>query len=103
MPCIVEANKHRQDEHHACPTCKQQFVGALQMAAAKARVRTTRLDWNFDPIAVTNLANALTEKGNYAQALDTYQKVLEMQQRKLGHNHPHVARTQDNIGNVLAD
>ena len=36
VSCIVEANRHHQDKHHACPTCKQQFVGTLQMAAAEA-------------------------------------------------------------------
>ena len=67
------------------------------MAAAEARVRTTRLDRNFDPIAVSNLANALTENGNYAQALDMYQKVLEILQRKLGCDHPLVAATKVNF------
>ena len=98
MSCIVEANKRRQaayslDEQHTCPTCKQEFVGALQMAAAKARVHTTRLDRNFDPVAVSNLANALVGKGNYPQALELHQKVLEFQLRQLGPNHPNVAVT----------
>ena len=68
VSCIVKATQTRQYEHHTCPTCKQPFVGALQMAVAKARVHTTDLDQNFDPAACTNLANALTAKGSYAQA-----------------------------------
>ena len=63
------------------------------MAAAKARVRTTRLDRNFDPAAVSNLAKALAEKGSYAQALDLCQKVLKFQQQQLGCDHPHTADT----------
>ena len=89
----MEANKHRQDEHHACPTCKQCFVGALQMAAAEARVRTTRLDRNFDPAAVTELAIALTEKGSYAEALGLHQKVLAFHQRHVDRDHLDVANT----------
>ena len=93
MSCIVEANKHRQDEKHSCPTCKQAFVGALQMAVAEAQVHTTRLDRNFDPAAVSCLASALKEKGSYQEALELFQKVLKFQQRQLGPDHPHVART----------
>ena len=93
MACIVEANKHRQDAHHTCPTCKQAFIGALQMAVAEARVHTTRLDRNFEPVAVNELANALCEKGSYPQALGLYQKVLEFQQQHFGLDHPDVAKT----------
>ena len=89
----MEANKHRQDAHDTCPTCKQPFVGALQMAAAKARVRTTRMDRNFDAAAVTNLANALFQKGRYEEALDLFRKVLEFAQQHLGCDHRLVAPT----------
>ena len=70
------------------------------MAVAEARVHTTRLDRNFDPAAVTDLANALDEKGNYPQALDLHQKVLEFLQRQLGCDHPSVAATYGNMGLV---
>ena len=65
------------DQHHACPTCKQRFIGALQMAAAEAQVHTTCFDRNFHPAAVADLANTLTDKGSYAEALELHQKVLE--------------------------
>ena len=71
------------------------------MAVAKARVHTTRLDRKFDPAAVSNLASALFDKGSYAEALDSYRKVLEFQQRRLGRDHLDTARTQNNIANVL--
>ena len=63
------------------------------MAAAEARVHTTRLDRNFDPAAVRDLAVALAQKGNYSEALGLFRKVLKFQQRHLGHDHPHVADT----------
>ena len=93
MSCIVEANKHRQDEKHTCPTCKQAFVGALQMAVAEAQVHTTHLDRKFDPVAVSGLANALNEKGSYQEALKLFQKVLKFEQRQLGPDHPDIAKT----------
>ena len=100
MSCIVEANKYRQEKKDACPTCKQAFVGALRMAVAKARVHTTRLDRNFDPEAVSSLAKALYEEGNYPQALDLHQKVFEFQQQQLGISLPDVAATYINIGSI---
>ena len=103
VSCIVEANKHRQGAHHTCPTCKQKFVGALQMAVAEARVHTTRLNRNFDPAAVSGLAGALTDKASYPQALELYQKVLVFLQRQHGPVHPDVAATQDNMGIVLKE
>ena len=93
MSCIVEASKHRHDEQHTCPTCKQAFGGALQMAVAEAQVRTTRLDRNFDPAAVGNLAIALQDKGSYPQALELYRKVLKFLQQKHGPKHPNLATT----------
>ena len=93
--CIVEANKHRTDKHDTCPTCKQHFVGALQMAAAKARVFTTRLDQNFDPAAVANLAGALLAQGKYDDALATWQDMLQVQVKILGLEHPDVADTKN--------
>ena len=56
-------------------------------------MHTTRLDRNFDPVAVTNLANALRNKGSYAEALDLFQKLLEYGHRHLSRNHLDVAKT----------
>ena len=100
VSCVVEANRHRKDGHGTCPTCKQRFVGALQMAAAEARVHTTCLDRNFDPAAVGDLAVALAQKGSDAEALGLFRKVLEFQQRQLGRDHPDIAGTYNNIGEV---
>ena len=30
MSCIIDANKHREDARHACPTCKQAFVTGVR-------------------------------------------------------------------------
>ena len=67
------------------------------MAAAKARVHTTCLDRNFNPAAVINLANALTDKESYAEALDLYRKVLEFgrRNRRIGRDHPLMADTKN--------
>ena len=102
VSCVVEANRHRKDDHDTCPTCKQGFVGALQMAAAEARVHTTCLDRNFDPAAVEDLAVAFAEKGSYAEALGLFRKVLEFQQRYLGRDHLEPAKTKVNIGLVYS-
>ena len=93
VPCIVEANEHRQGEYHTCPTCKQPFVGALQMAIAEARVHTTHLDRNFNPAAVGMLAKALSDKGSYMEALVLFQKVLKFRQQRHGSDHLDVANT----------
>ena len=84
----------------------QPFVGALQMAVAEARVHTTRLDQNFDPAAANMLANALSDKRSYTEALVLYQKVLKFTQQRVGPDHccpDHldVAKTQNNIAIIF--
>ena len=70
------------------------------MAVAEARVHTTHLDRNFNPTAVSDLAQALCEKGSYPEALGLYQKVLEFRQRQFGLDHLEPAKTKVNIGLV---
>ena len=65
------------------------------MAAAVARVNTTRLNQNFDPAAVTDLANALNKRDCYAEALGLHQKVLKFQRQHIGHDHPLVASSKN--------
>ena len=77
VTCMIEANKHRKSDHTHCPTCNQQFVGALQFALAKARVHTTRVGKDFNAPAVSALAWALVEKGCPSEGLALFEKVLD--------------------------
>ena len=91
LPCGGEhvRNRHRKDAHDKCPTCQTRFVGALSMAAAEARVRGARASSsNIDCAATTELAQACSEQGRYAEALQHYHNVLRRVLEQLGPDHP---------------
>jgi len=47
-----------------------------------------------------NVGNVYNEKGEYDQALESYQKALAIWLKKLGPDHPSVATSYNNIGSV---
>ena len=94
VACLVEANRHRKSAQHECPTCKQRYVGALGMAAAKARVQDARasstgMDW----AATSDLAQACAEQGHYDESMRHFQNVLKSQLKRVGRDHPAVSTT----------
>ena len=90
--CMIEANRHRKEDHHVCPTCKQRFVGKLAMVTAAARVSNSQSS-HFDADATSDLAHACLEQGDHAEALKLYQQVLQYAVQKFGHEHLLVAKT----------
>ena len=91
---MVEANKHRSAGYESCPTCKQKFIGRLQMALARSRMNHAhRSHETFDPEATGQLAAALSDHGKYEEAMTLYQAKLAYAEKQFGDSDPLVAHT----------
>ena len=97
--CMIEANRHRTEQHHTCPTCKQSFVGPLALEIAAARANGFE-SIGFNASAVNQLATTLLYQEHYAEALMLYKQVLQDAVRRCGPDNPGVASTCGNIGCV---
>ena len=78
----------------------QKFVGELQMAAARARMAGVSRERDGKAHAMSQLADALKDSGDFDGALKLYQKVLKNDTARLGPDHLVVAKTYSNIGIV---
>ena len=92
---MAEANKHRSAECESCPTCKQKFIGRLQLALARSRMDHAHRSGTFDPAATCQLAAALSDHGKYEEAMSLYQATLAYAEKRFGYNHQLVADTQN--------
>ena len=91
---MVEANKHRSAEYDSCPTCKQKFIGRLQMALARSRMdHAHRSHETFDPAATEQMAHALSDHGKYEEAMALYQAKLAYAEKRFGPDHLDAAMT----------
>ena len=53
--------------------------------------------------SVNNLANLYSDMGRYAEAEPLYRQSLEIREKKLGYDHPHVAASLNNLANLYRD
>ena len=95
--CMVEHNKHRSAEHDSCPTCKQNFIGRLQMHGSISPgagwiMHAHRSHDTFDPAATGQLAAAKFDHGKYEEAMTLFQAKLAYEKR-FGYNHLDMANT----------
>jgi tetratricopeptide (TPR) repeat protein len=85
------ANSNKWDGWWECSTCGQEFTGAMMLGLAEAwwstvqRLREEDDEWLA---AAGNLANALDDQGMHAKAEALFRKVLSVQRRVLGPEHP---------------
>ena len=93
--CLAERARCAPEVSDSCPTCMQKFVGELQMAAARARMAGVSRERDGKAHAMSQLADALKDSGDFDGALKLYQKVLKNDTARLGPDHPHVAATKN--------
>ena len=110
VACRIAHAKHQGRGHHAgwltCPTCKQQYTGAMQLGLAEAlwaRLKGRPAEDEDRLCAQNNRAIAYYEAGRLAEAEPLFRDVLATRQRVDGPNHENTLRTAGNVGNVLLD
>ena len=92
LSCVVEAATHDVNVWTTCPTCRQEFTGAMDVGLAKARwelVRDRPSDDAERLFVANNLAVTLKESaGDNAGALTLMEEVLTVRRKTLGDVHP---------------
>ena len=101
LKCLVTAAEHDVNAWTACPTCKQEFTGEVDVGLARARwelVRERPSDDTERLFVANNLAVTLKESvGDNEGALKLMEEVLAVRRRTLGTAH---ADTLDSMINL---
>jgi hypothetical protein len=100
LPCLVSAAESNSDSWIYCPTCKQKYTGRAAFGLAQAAVNDERLS---PGVTQTNLANALADKGEWAEAKRLYQEILAGVTAQLGPAHTSTLATKMNLASLLRD
>ena len=91
---------------HMCPTCGQQYTGAMELGLAReavSRLRTRRRD-DYDRLAAAdNLGGALRCAGELAEAADVLAGVLAAAKRVCGKEHPSTLGAATNLAATCSD
>ena len=110
VACKIAYAKHQGPGYHegwyACPTCKQDYTGAMQLGLAEAlwaRLQGRPAEDDDRLCAQNNLANAYMQAGRYAEAEALYRDILAIDRRVHGPNHENTLVTAGNLGNALLD
>ena len=108
VACKAEYAAHRGPGFHAgwleCPTCKQNYTGAMQLGLAESLLTLLQGRATEDHgrlCAQTTLAIAFMEAGRYTQAKALYQNVLATRRRVDGPNDTNTLVVAGNLGNIL--
>ena len=94
------------DGWYECPTCKQDYTGAMQLGLAEAlcaRLHGRDAEDNGRLCAQTNLANAYAQAGRFAEAEPLFRDLLVTRRRVDGPNHGSTLLVAGNLGNILLD
>jgi tetratricopeptide (TPR) repeat protein len=108
LPCLVKyagANDIASGSKSwwQCPTCKQDYMGELQLGLARARwelVRGREVEDAERCLASLELATAQQEVGDFDGALPLFEEVLAVERRMRGDNHPHTLDVINNLATL---
>ena len=112
VACVAKMNTHTAQGlgHHAgwyaCPTCGQNYTGAMRLALARApahQVRGRRRDDDHRLCAEGNLGTALQEVGEHAEAEKVQKRVLAARTRVSDKNHPATLTAANDLANTHGD
>ena len=108
IACKVEYAKHQglgyHDDWYSCPTCKQDYTGAMQLRLAEAlcqRLKGRSAEAEDDLFAQSNLAGAYERAGRFAEANALQQELLATRRRVFGPNHAETLVVAGSLGTTL--
>jgi hypothetical protein len=105
VSCLASAAAHQEDLWHECPTCKQQFTGAVDLGLCRARWELDRHRPEADverQIALGNLAGALSDSGDCAAARPLFEELVAVERRTQGNDHPDTLDAIGRLGALLS-
>jgi tetratricopeptide (TPR) repeat protein len=111
LPCLVKyagANRAASGgkSWYECPTCKQDYTGELQLGLARARwelVRGRAAEDGERREAMSDLAIALQDAGDFDGALPLFEEVLAVARSIYGDDHPGTLTSINNLANMHSD
>ena len=108
LACKIAYAKHQDPGYrkgwYECPTCKQDYTGAMRRGLAEAlwtQLQGRPAEDVHRLCAQNLLAVAYQQAGRYAQAEALYRDILTIDRRVDGPNHENTLITASNVGNVL--
>jgi tetratricopeptide (TPR) repeat protein len=111
LPCLVKyagtndtASKGKS--WWQCPTCKQNYTGALKLGLAQAQwelVRGRGLEDHGRYLAANSFAVALHDAGDYNGALPLSEEALVVARRMKGDDHPNTLSSISNLATLHTD
>ena len=105
MSCLASAAAHQPKLWSDCPTCKQQFTGAVRMELARARWDLYRSRPEADAerlYALSNLAAALSISGDNAAARPLFEEEVAVERRTRGNDDPYTLDAIGRLGGLLS-
>jgi tetratricopeptide (TPR) repeat protein len=106
VSCLISAAAHQSKLWLQCPTCKQDFTGAVRMELARAHWELCRQrpEADFERlVALSNRAASLVESGDDAAARPLYEELVAVQRRTQGNDHPHTLEDIGRLAGVLSE
>jgi hypothetical protein len=104
VSCLASAAAHQEKLWYDCPTCKQQFTGAVQLELSRTRWEFYRSRPEADAerlMALANLAAALSNSGDNATARPLLEELVAVGRRTRGNNHPATLEDIGRLGTLL--
>ena len=108
VACKAAYAAHQGPGHHKgwyeCPTCKQEYTGAMQLGLAEtvcARLKGSPAEDNHRLHAQNLLANAYCQAGRFAEAEPLFRDLLATRRRVDGPNHVNTLGVAGNLGSTL--
>ena len=103
--CVVEATVEQSSGIQAkirCPTCKQEYFGAVAEALARAQLQKAKSSGDREDVctAQETLAQAAWSRGRHAEAIAQFEKILDGEVRRFGAGHISVAQARVNLGTM---
>ena len=105
VSCLASAAAHQRKLWRQCPTCKQEFTGAVKMGVSRTHWELCRHRPEADGerlAALCNLATALSGSGDKASARPLYEDLVTVHRRTWGSDHPITLEAIGRLGNVVS-
>ena len=104
VSCLAGAAAHQQKLWHQCPTCKQEFSGAVHIGLSRARWELLRNRPEADQerlTALRQLATAADCSGDHATAQPMWEELVAVGRRTFGDVHLFTLQAIGALGNAL--
>eukprot|EP01046_Picozoa_sp_COSAG06_P041691 COSAG06_NODE_5205_length_3640_cov_2.142897_1_plen_251_part_10 len=105
VSCLASAAAHQPILWVQCPTCKQEFTGAVNIELCRARWELCRHRPEADDgrlFALRSLAGAVSDSGDNAAARPLFEELVAVLRRARGDNHPATLDALGRLGGLLS-